>query len=1225
MSNLENVLKSRVLCLDGAMGTMIQRYNLAEEDFRGRLPLRPGIRVRGANDLLVLTRPDVITEIHDEYIKAGADIIETDSFNANAISMRDYGLENMVESLNLAAGRLAREAADRAFAESGRKVFVAGSMGPSNISLSISTGADTGVDFEAMAAAYKEQASALIRSGVDILMLETIFDTLNAKAAIAGVKDALTETLPHDRQLPLWLSVTLTESGRTLSGQTLRGFLNSIRHANPLIVGLNCGFGAEGMKESLEVLQDLPYYISMHPNAGLPDEMGLYTETPEKMAADIAPELKEGRLNIVGGCCGTTPAHIAAISELLQQPDNVPANVKVRVPAEQKQGVMRLSGLQPLDIDENSGFLKVGERCNVAGSRKFLRLINEGAASEAISIAVNQVQKGAAILDVNMDDGMLDAPEEMERFVTLLGSEMATSALPLMIDSSDMEVVRRALRRIQGHPIVNSISLKEGEEKFLSHAREIRRLGASVVVMAFDERGQATDYERRIEICRRAYDLLIADGWDGSDIIFDPNILTIATGMTEHDRYALDFLDAITWIKQNLPGAKVSGGVSNLSFSFRGINRLREAMHTVFLHHAALRGMDMAIVNPASSLDITTVPDELREVIEDLIFMRDVNATSRLLEIAARMRSEDEAKKAAKLAAAPGSAQGKVTGADKTAAGKSGSVTHNESIESLIEKGFDSGLEKLLDEALASEGSAMGVVKNHLMAAMQRVGDEFGAGRMFLPQVVRAASVMKKAITYLTPMIEKEAVSQNSEENKVSGAVEAKSGNKRFVLATVKGDVHDIGKNIVGVVLRCSGFEVIDLGVMVEPQRIIDTVRESGAGFLGLSGLITPSLAEMCEVASRLEAEGLTDVVLCVGGATTSPLHTAVKIAPLFSGLTLHTRDAALLPVIAGRIAEEESTNAMTDEGVMSMRNQIKEEQTRIRNDYHSRSAKVVQKESAVITPVTGHVKASQTPVQPGVHDIRLSIAEVAPLINWKAFLNTWQLNVKHNNDTVTAESERLVKDAKDMLKVMEDSGAEVAARVALLTATVKGEDIVIGDKVTLPMLRSEEGKKRSIVDFIAPAGDWIGCFAVTTVPVEEVMRSQVSDFSEYESLLYHSLCDRLVEAATERVHTVTHEEWWGLSTPRSIRPAIGYPSIPDQTLVFELDKLLDYTGLGISLTENGALSPSATTTGLILANPDAVYFDIPEISDEAIADYARRRGVAPERLRTLLLSKSRL
>lgn len=1212
LNDIRGRLSKEVLVLDGAMGTMIQQFNLTSEDFRGNLPIPSHINPKGANDLLCLTHPEIIADIHSRYVNAGADIIETCSFNANAVSMAEYGAEALVGDINRAAAEIARSVADNA----GRKVYVAGSMGPSNVALSIG-GDSSGVDFEKMAESFREQAVALIEGGVDLLMLETAFDTLNAKAGIAGIMDAFSQT---GKKLPLMISATLTEQGRTLSGQTLKAFVNSVRHADPIAIGLNCGFGADALGEMIEELQDIPYAVSMHPNAGLPDELGRYTQTPEMMAEALRPMLKSGKLNIVGGCCGTTPDHIRAIAEIVK---GEAAEAAPRVIPASQSGVMHLSGLLPLDLSEESGFLKVGERCNVAGSRKFLRLIGEGNASEAMEIAIAQVKKGAGILDINMDDGMLDAPEEMERFVMLLGAEVATSSLPLMIDSSDMEVVRRALRRIQGRPIVNSISLKEGETKFLAHAAEIRRLGGTVVVMAFDEKGQAADFERRIEICQRAYRLLLENGWKAEEIIFDPNILTIATGMPEHDRYALDFLEAVEWIKKNLPGAKVSGGVSNLSFSFRGINRLREAMHTVFLHHASLRGMDMAIVNPSSSLDIDSVPVDLREKIEDVIFCRREDAVSRLLEEAGRMREEDEAKKRAKAAAA-GAATSPVAPPK---------AKLKDTLEHLVEKGLDTNLDALLDEALAEEGSAMGVVKNRLMAAMQNVGDEFGAGRMFLPQVVRSAAVMKKAIEYLTPVIEKETANA---EGSAGGNVGEDSGEKKFVLATVKGDVHDIGKNIVGVVLRCSGFEVIDLGVMVEPSKIIETLKATGAKFLGLSGLITPSLAEMCNVAELLEKEGMTDVTICVGGATTSPLHTAVKIAPVYSGIVLHTRDAAALPVAAAELADKLTAG--------DARKRIADSQEALRGEYEEKKRKSVTPSAEKSGGVAGcpccsgqhhsdagsRVMPVPAPKNPGINDFEIAIADVRDFINFKAFLHVWQISPTMRKSVASEESEKLIADANLKLDALEKIGLKLLARIALLPAYSKGDDIYIryqdkegnSNELLFPTIRQEGEHGVAVADFIAPENDWLGLFCVTAGEMLQAAEKAGLCDDDYHRLLVQSLADRLAEAATEYIHTITHDDLWQLETPRGIRPAIGYPSIPDQTLVFEADKILDYASMGVQLTENGALRPSATTTGLIIASPAARYFDIPHLSEATLQDYARRRGLPVERLQALLSTK---
>ncbi len=1194
------------MILDGAMGTMIQRYGLTEEDFgKGR---------EGCNDVLVLTRPDVISEIHSEYLAAGADIIETNSFNANAISLEEYGLQDSVREINLAAAKLARQAADAASASAaaseeaevltpkdriakGRKL-VAGSMGPSNVALSLPEVAGArGVDFDVMRRAYSEQAEALIEGNVDLLLLETIFDTLNAKAAIAGIEDAFDKT---GRRLPLMISVTLTEQGRTLSGQTLKTFLEAILHARPWSVGMNCGFGAEqmgGWLMDLQPLRDQGILISLHPNAGLPDELGNYTQTPEMMGEVMGDYIRRGLIDIAGGCCGTTPEHIVAIAHRRNMSQAVEGQL--------------ISKALP------EGFVKVGERCNVAGSRKFLRLVNEGNLTEALDIAAAQIAKGAAVLDINMDDAMLDAPAEMERFVKLLGQDGRTAGNPLMIDSSDMEVIRRGLKHIPVRPIVNSISLKEGEEKFLEHAREIRRLGAEVVVMAFDEKGQATTLERRIEICRRAYGLLTEKaGYRGEEIIFDPNILTIATGMKEHDRYALDFLDAIEWIKKNLPGARVSGGVSNLSFAFRGNNRLREAMHSIFLEHAIARGMDMAIVDPKIEVnpEADKIPGPLREAIEDVIFMRREDATDRLMEIAAEMKAEDDARKAAQKSKAANAAGGAVASAP---AAPSAPVKQADTIELKIERGNSEGLESLLDEALKEEGSAMEVVNNRLMTAMKHIGDEFGVGRMFLPQVVRAAGVMSKAIDYLTPHIEAESRLVTDGKSDAAKA-------SPFVLATVKGDVHDIGKNIVAVILKCGGFDVIDLGVMVEEEKILTALRESGAKFLGLSGLITPSLKEMQKVAEMLEREGLTDVTLCVGGATTSDLHTAVKIAPLFSGLTLHTRDAAVLPVVANRLADPQQSASAAAE--------IREDQERIRREYEARKGRPGEAHDASKgTAAThgpgcpccsGHAKVitpMPAPAEEGIRTLRIPIEEAEKHINWKPFLHTWRLKptlaaeldmpeaeVADSDRKDLEEARRLVADARELIEILKENGdAMLTARAGVVAAhsVHAGEEdsIVIGEgdeKITLSTPRKKGMPNLALADFIAGAGDWIGLFAVTAKELidkgENMMKEGLLPerlTGEYGSLLLHSLADRLVEAATEVAHETVHHRLWGLRTPIGIRPAVGYAALPDQRAVFELDKILDYGAIGIELTENGALSPSSTTTGLIFAAPQARYF----------------------------------
>ena len=1181
---LEGILSRRPLILDGAMGTMIQR-------------LKPEGVVD--YDLLCVTHPELIARIHREYIEAGADIIETNTFNANAISLSERSLSGRVEEINLAGARIARAEADAA-STGGRRIFVAGSMGPSNVALSMpaAPGEKRLANYRSMSDAYRNQALALMQGGVDLLLLETIFDTVNAKAAIAGILQAFEVS---GERIPVMLSATVSDGGRTLSGQSLLAFVASPLQADPFSIGLNCGFGASMMAPHVETLGKYGCYISLHPNAGLPDALGQYTESPESMAAALEPMLRGRKVNIVGGCCGTTPAHIRAISRLVHRlyddaglkPRVLPVNAPDR-----EADTMLLSGLEAEKISPAVGFVKVGERCNVAGSRKFLRLINEGDGAQALGIAASQLSKGAGVLDINMDDGLPDAQREMQAFVTSLQLDASTASAPLMIDSSSFEVIEGALQKIQGRSIVNSISLKEGEEEFLRKAMKLRRYGAAVVVMAFDEGGQAVTFERRVAICRRAYRLLTERcGYRGCDIIFDPNILTIATGIPEHDRYALDFLEATAWIKRNLPGAKVSGGVSNLSFAFRGHNGLREAMHTVFLHHAIERGMDMAIVNPSTTLDIASVDPMLREAIEDLIFCRRPDATPRLMEIAAALQAAKEDQKRS------------ATGAPDKVASQVEAKTM--SIREMVVKGVADHLETRLEEALAEEGSAMKVVANRLMTGMNDVGEAFGAGRMFLPQVVRSAGVMKQAIAWLTPYIERE--------NASSGASRHIG---RIVLATVKGDVHDIGKNIVAVIMRCSNFEVIDLGVMVEAETIIQTAKEKDADIIGLSGLITPSLAEMANVARRMQEEGLRDIVLCVGGATTSDIHTAVKIAPEFEGITLHTRDAAALPDIAAALCDPER-RARTAASIRAKQRQLREafETERVRRPEVSLSG----------LPVS---QPSLTPKSTGLKDFEFSPAELLPLVNWKEFYHVWQ--VAGTDPAGEEERRRLRAEAESLVDRLDADGIRIHGRVVTLPARRRDDDIILdiswlnGDEdasalLLLPTLRRESAPRIATSDFLAKEGDWLSLFAVT---VGERLGNMINETrartdynSEYESLLLQSVADRLAEAATDRLHTIVHYDLWGMpeDSRRGVRPAFGYPSLPDQTLVLEADKVLDYKSMGIRLTENGALWPSASTTGLIFVRPEARYFEVGELSDAAIEDYGRRRSQTPEKIRNIL------
>ena len=880
---IQQLIRERILVLDGAMGTMIQQYNLSEADFRGeRFKDIPG-QLKGNNDLLCLTRPEVIEDIHRKYLVAGADIIETNSFNATSVSMADYHVQAYCREINLAAVRLARRMADEFTALNPEKPrFVAGSVGPTNKTCSMSPDVNNpafrALTFDELQAAYCEQMEALLEGGVDALLIETIFDTLNAKAAIRAAELSMEKT---GRRVPLMLSVTVSDiAGRTLSGQTLDAFLASVEHADLFSVGLNCSFGARQLKPFLEQLASrAPYYISAYPNAGLPNSLGQYDQTPEDMAAEVKEYIEEGLVNIIGGCCGTTEQYIAKYQDLIQ-------GVQPRVPVK-KHAHLWLSGLELLEVSPEINFVNVGERCNVAGSRKFLRLINEKKYDEALSIARKQVEDGALVIDVNMDDGLLDAAQEMTTFLNLVASEPEIARVPIMIDSSKWEVIRAGLKCVQGKCIVNSISLKEGEEVFIAHAREVKQLGAAVIVMAFDEKGQADTYSRKIEVCERAYRILVDKvGFAPEDIIFDPNVLAVATGIEEHNNYAVDFIQATGWIRKNLPGAHVSGGVSNLSFSFRGNNYIREAMHAVFLYHAIQQGMDMGIVNPATSVLYTDIPQDILERIEDVVLNRRPDAAERLIETAERLKQEKEG-----TASQEGNASAQLLWRNNT--------TVEERLQYALVKGLSDYLEEDLQEALSRYPNAVSIIEGPLMAGMNHVGDLFGSGKMFLPQVVKTARTMKKAVAILQPYIEAE---------KEEGARSA----GKVLVATVKGDVHDIGKNIVSVVMACNNYEIIDLGVMVPAEKIVETAIREKVDIVGLSGLITPSLEEMVHVVTELQRAGL-DIPVMIGGATTSKLHTALKIAPVYHAPVVYMKDASQNALVAAKLLNREQCPAFVE------------------------------------------------------------------------------------------------------------------------------------------------------------------------------------------------------------------------------------------------------------------------------------------------------------------------
>ncbi len=1194
--DIKKALKNNIIVLDGAMGTMIQRYKLDDAEFKGDRFVNWKCRLKGCNDVLVLTAPDVIEDIHLQYLEAGAHIIETNSFNANAISLSDYkddsekDLSHYVSEINREAAKLARNAVDKfCSTHSGEKRWVAGSVGPTNKSLSLDCDEDTNasVTWDKLVDSYIEQMSALIQGGVDLLLIETIFDGLNAKAALYAAIQAMKET---EIKVPIMVSVTLTESGRTLSGQTLAAFVASISHVDLLSVGLNCGFGADGMVSYIKELQSIDVAVSVYPNAGLPNVMGEYDETPETMVEKLLPIIASGQINIIGGCCGTTPEHIAVIAKESQK------HTPRLIPNQDSQ--MTLAGLETLVVSRERNFLNIGERCNVAGSRKFLRLIKEKNITEAIEIARTQIQNGAQVIDINMDDSMLDAKEEMVEFLRYIASEPDIARVPIMIDSSDWSVIEAGLKHIQGHPIVNSISLKEGETKFIEKAQFIKEMGASVVVMAFDENGQADTFERKIEICGRAYRILTEKvGLKCCDIIFDPNILAVATGISEHNNYACDFLKAVEWIKNNLPGAKVSGGVSNLSFSFRGNNYVREAMHALFLYHAIAVGMDMAIVNAVAIMPVDEIPDDLRNAIEDVLFNRTPHATDNLVSIAEQIKSEERV---------------------NTLEAKKEIMSPLQNLEQMVVKGRIDGLSELLPVVLAEMGSAVKIIDGPLMSGINKVGVMFGEGKMFLPQVVKSARAMKVAVEWLTPYIENE---------KSSSSVSA----GKMVIATVKGDVHDIGKNIVNVIMHCNGYEVIDLGVMVPAEDIINTAITENANIIALSGLITPSLDEMCNVARLMNDKGLS-IPLLIGGATTSQIHTAVKIAPCYSGPVIFVRDAAMIPGVIQRFINEKTR--------LSEIKKLKAEQEIVRKKYIADNDKLDISEARKYKFPFGTHDVIK-PNNNGITDVNISIQEARDYINWRAFFSAWKLDasfatiarlqgcdhckaqwlasIPQENRMKATEAMQLWKDAERALNYLQRITGDLCARVAIVSAGSIDENIVYdheGVDYVLPcgrqLQKNEHGFCLSLADFVKPLEDgkkkdWIGLFVVT---IGEKIRNIINQYNNendcYNIILYQSIADRLVEAATEILHRRVRREFWGyainepeneenklLQYYKGIRPAIGYPSLHDQSLVFLADKVLNYEQLGITLTENGALNPSASTTGYMIAHPDSHYFVI--------------------------------
>lgn len=1197
-TTLGEALAQRILLLDGGFGTMVQGYGLQEEDFRGARFRDWEVQLRGCNDLLALTRPDVVREIHEKYLQAGADIIETDSFNANAISLADYRLEALAYELSRAAAEVARAAADAFTARNPQKPrFVAGSMGPTNrtasMSADVANPAAREVTFRQLVEAYTDQARGLIDGGADILLVETVFDTLNAKAALYAIDRLCTEL---GQRIPVMVSGTLADaSGRTLSGQTVEAFAASLSHLPLLSIGLNCAYGAKQLLPYLERLATVAETrISAHPNAGLPNVMGGYDETPEMFAEDVGEYLRRGLVNIVGGCCGTTPAHIFELAKIVGGFTPRP------LPAPRHETV--LAGLEPLRVVPEANFINVGERTNVAGSAKFARLIREKNYEEALSVARAQVEAGAQVVDVCMDDGMIDGVEAMRTFLNLMAAEPEIARVPVMIDSSKWEVLQAGLEVTQGKAVFNSISLKEGEERFLQQAAEIHRYGAAAVVMLFDERGQADTFERKVEVAGRAYRLLTENGFPAENIIFDPNVLAVATGMPEHDAYARAFIDATRWIKENLPYAKVSGGVSNLSFSFRGNNAVREAMHSAFLYHAIRAGMDMGIVNPQLLRVYSEIEPELLEHVEDVILCRRADAAERLTEYAQQVQQTAQAEPQAPDAWRNGSLE--------------------ERIGYAMLKGVTDYIEEDALEGYRTLGSPMEVIDRLLMPAMERVGVLFGEGKMFLPQVVKSARVMKRAVAVLTPYIEQ-------------GATSAHSAGK-VLIATVKGDVHDIGKNIVSVVMACNGYEIRDLGVMVDTQRIVDEAVAWGAHAIGLSGLITPSLDEMAHVCEELERRGLRIPVI-IGGATTSELHTAVKIAPLYGGMVVHSPNASRNSQILARLLGDDAEDYTAE---------LKLRQATLRDDYDRRQR------ARDLIPIVEVRKARRglphhEPVVP-LHTGRMvfpdfDIADAERFIDWNFFFPAWGLKGHYpeilDHPEKGAEARRLMADAQALLaRIRDEKLLTLQAVVGIFPARSEKDDIWVTDpkgrEIRFPMLRNQTrgDENRSLADCIAPQGDWIGAFAVTAgIGLKELADSFRAQNDDYSAIMAKLLTDRLTEAFGECVHSFVRRQMWGyeageMPSPeqmfrnkyRGRRMAFGYPSLPDHSLKREVfDLLAVEKTTGMRLTENWMIDPGEALCGLFFA--DAEYFSVGTIDTKQLLDYARRRGMEVEQVKKII------
>ena len=1192
---LKNLLDSRIVLLDGAMGTMIQSHELSEQQYRGEIFSDWSFDLKGNNDLLNITQPEIISSIHKRYLDAGSQIIETNTFNSNAPSMADYGMEDKVYELNFAGAKIAKNIADIHAKSAGKDIFVAGVLGPTNRTCSLSPNVEDpsfrNINFDQLVETFSEATNALLDGGADLILIETIFDTLNAKAAIFAV-----ESVAIDRQLdiPIMISGTITDaSGRTLSGQTTKAFWHSVRHARPLAIGLNCALGAEEMRPFLKRLSDIAdCYVSAHPNAGMPNQFGEYDQTASEMGKIIKEFAEEGFLNIVGGCCGTTPEHIKLIDQIVEtiQPRTIP----------QPPQAMLLSGLEPLEIFNDGLFINIGERTNVTGSAIFRKLIEAGNYDEAIQVARQQVENGAQIIDINMDEGMLDSENVMVKFLNLIAGEPDISRVPVMIDSSKWPILEAGLKCIQGKPIVNSISLKEGEKQFLEQAQLVKRYGAAVVVMAFDEEGQADTLARKVEICKRAYALLTQKvGMNPNDIVFDPNVFAVATGIEEHNEYGLAFIEACALIKKECPGVSLSGGISNVSFSFRGNNVLREAMHSVFLYHAIKNGLNMGIVNAGQLAIYDELPMELREAIEDVVLNRKKDATETLLNLASEYAGDTSSTKA------------KPTNEWRE-------LEVNERLKHSLVSGVDTHVVEDVEEARLAAQKPLDVIEGPLMDGMNKVGDLFGAGKMFLPQVIKSARVMKKAVAHLVPFIEAEQGGQQMESN------------GKIVLATVKGDVHDIGKNIVGVVLQCNNFEVIDLGVMVPTEKILDVAEKEKCNLVGLSGLITPSLDEMVGVAKEMERRGFS-IPLLIGGATTSPAHTSVKIDPAYSGTVVYVKDASRSVNVAKRLIRE--PDAYGAEIAIAHEHKREAHASRAKTPLRN-FEEAFQRKAAL-----DMAKKTMPPSRLGITELHPTLEDLVDFIDWMPYFNAWEFSGRFP-DILTdpakgTEAKKLWDDTQRILKLlMNENWLVPKGVIGIFPARSVGNAIAVlkqdgtNEELLIHCLRQQKDREDldslSLADYLDYENDYIGAFAVTAGHgIEEHIKRFEDDLDDYSAIILKALADRFAEAFAEWAHQKVRAELWGYASDETlnneelirekfqgIRPAPGYPSCPDHRQKLDIWCLLDAEKrTGITLTDSLAMWPTASVSGFYFSHPDARYFQLGRIDKDQVQAYSKARN----------------